>query len=67
LGFRTIYFLVYNVFKPYNVMARIAKLIEPVNDVLREDINKLTSQDYSYILERLIQIKNKLIEIKSRE
>jgi len=48
-------------------MARIAKLIEPVNDVLREDINKLTSQDYSYILERLIQIKNKLIEIKSRE
>tara|TARA_Y100001937_G_C6970900_1_gene263233 strand:+ start:144 stop:299 length:156 start_codon:yes stop_codon:yes gene_type:complete len=46
---------------------RISKLIEPVNDVLREDIEKLTTDDYGYILLRLIEIKAKLIEVKSRE
>ena len=48
-------------------MAKISKLIEPVNDVLRDDIQKLTTDDYGFILLRLIEIKNKLIEIKSRE
>ena len=48
-------------------MAQISKLIEPVNNVLREHKEKLTSDDYSFILERLMQIKNKLVEITSRE
>jgi len=48
-------------------MTQISKLIEPVNNVLREHKEKLTSDDYAYILERIIQIKNKLIDITSRE
>jgi len=48
-------------------MAQISKLIEPVNNVLREHKDKLTSDDYNFILGRLIQVKNKLIEITSRE
>ena len=48
-------------------MAKVSKLIQPVNDVLRDDIDKLTTDDYGFILTRLIEIKNKLIEIKSRE
>ena len=48
-------------------MAKISKLIQPVNDVLRDDIQKLTTDDYGFILVRLIEIKNKLIEIKSHE
>lgn len=47
-------------------MARISKLIEPVNNVLREHKEKLNSDDYAFILERIIQIKNKLVEITSR-
>jgi len=45
---------------------RISKLIEPVNNVLRNHKKELTSDDYGFILERLIQIKNKLTEIQSR-
>ncbi|MBT7881409.1 MAG: hypothetical protein HN624_03060 [Flavobacteriaceae bacterium] len=48
-------------------MAKITDLIKPVNNVLRNNIDKLNSDDYSFILERIIQIKNKLIEIESRE
>ena len=46
--------------------ARISKLIEAVNDVLRNHKKELTSDDYNFILGCLIQIKNKLTEIQSR-
>lgn len=48
-------------------MANISNLIEPVNNILRDNKEKFNSDDYSYILERIIQIKHKLIEIQTRE